>query len=96
MTPSTNAAALVDHQLAGLASLEVAIEFAMRAAAHTYPALHKVQRPNEPPEIATARDFVDHCELLLAALSAHWNVLATAIPDECDCPVQHDGDDIPF
>jgi hypothetical protein len=89
-------ALLVDHQLAGLASLEVAIEFAMRATVHTYPALNKVQRPDEPPEIATARDFVDQCELLLAALSAHWNVLATMPPDECECPGHHDDADIPF
>jgi hypothetical protein len=94
MTAPTHAAALVTHQLADLASLEIAIELAMRAAAHTYPALSKVQCPNEPHEIATARDFVDQCELLLAALNAHWNVLATALPDEC--PVQHDDHDIPF
>ena len=97
MTAPTDATTLVDHQLAGLASLEVAIEFVMRAAVHSYPALSKVQRPNEPPEIATARDFVDQCELLLAALNAHWNVLATAFPDEC--PVHHDDHDdhdIPF
>lgn len=87
--------ALVGHHLAGLASLEVAIVFAMRAAVQSYPSLNKVQRPNEPSEIATARDFVDQCELLLAALNAHWNVLVTDLPDEC--PVQHDDDhDIPF
>ena len=88
--------ALVGQHLVGLASLEVAIVFAMRAAVQSYPALNKVQCPNKPSEIATARDFVDQCELLLAALNAHWNVLATGLPDECPVHDDYDDHDIPF
>ena len=89
-------ATTLDHQLAGLASLEIAIEFVIRAAVHSYPTLSKVQRLNEPPEIATARDFVDQCKLLLTALNAHWNALATGLPDECPVHCDYDDHDIPF
>ena len=84
--------ARVGQHLVGLASLEVAIGFAIRAAVQSYPALNKVQCPNEPSEIATARDFVDQCERLLAALNAHWNVLVTGRPIHDD----YDDYDIPF
>jgi hypothetical protein len=50
--------------------------------------------PNDPPEIATARDFVQRCELVLAALDAHWYAVATGLPAIGSFP--HDFDDIPF
>jgi len=86
--------ALAAHQLAGLAALEAALVFAARALVHTYPAVNKVERPHEPPEIATARDLIDQCEYLLAALDAHWRVVAAYLPDAH--PDKSKYDDIPF
>jgi hypothetical protein len=95
MTSPTNAAgAFVAYRRAGFASLEAAIVFAARAVVLSYPALHKVQRPNEPPEIATARDFVHQCELVLAALDAHWYAVTSGLP--AVCPVPRNSGDIPF
>lgn len=86
--------ALAAHQLAGLAALEAAIRFAARALVHTYPAVHKVERPNEPPDIATARDLIDQYEYLLAALDAHWRNVAAHLPDAH--PDKSKYDDLPF
>jgi hypothetical protein len=33
------------------------------------------------PRIATARDLVDQCDYFLAALAAHWQVIAAHLPD---------------
>lgn len=85
---------LAAHQLAGLASLEAAIVIAARALVHTYPAINKVERPREPPEIATARDLVDQCEYFLAALDAHWRIVAVQLPD--GQPDKSKDHDIPF
>lgn len=93
MTPPINDE-LFAHQLAGLASLEAAIVFAGRALVHTYPAINKVERPGEAPEIATARDLVDQCEYMLAALDAHWRVVAAHLPE--GHPDKSKYDDIPF
>lgn len=71
-------------ECAGLAALEAAIMFAARAVRHAYPTVDKVERPQEPPEIATARDLIDQCEYFLAALAAHWNAIATSRPDRPD------------
>ena len=71
-------------QCAGLAALEAAIMFAARAVRHAYPTVDKVERPQEPREIATARDLVDQCEGFLAALAAHRNSIATSLPDRPD------------
>jgi hypothetical protein len=92
MAPTTDV--LAAHQLAGLASLEAAIVIAARALVHTYPAINKVERPREPPEIATARDLVDQCEFFLAALDAHWRIVAVQLPD--GHPDKSKYDDIPF
>ena len=86
--------ALAAHQLAGLAALEAAIRFAARALVHTYPAINKVERPCEPPEIATARDLVDQCEYFLAALDAHWRIVAVQLPE--GHPDRSKYHDIPF
>ena len=94
MTTPTDAGAFVAYRRAGFASLEAAILFAARAAVLSYPALDKVQRPDEPPEISTARDFVHQCELVLAALDAHWYAVATGLP--ATCPFPRDSGDIPF
>ncbi len=85
---------LAAHQTAGLASLEAAIVFAVRALVHTYPAVNKLERPHEPPELATARDLIDQCEYLLAALDAHWRIVAVHLPDAH--PDKSKYDDIPF
>ena len=85
---------LAAHQLAGLASLEAAIVFAARALVHTYPAINRVERPCEPPEIATARDLVDQCEYMLAALDAHWRIVAAHLPD--GHPDKSKYDDLPL
>jgi len=87
-------AAIVTRQLAGLASLEAAIVFAARALVHSFPAVTKVERPGESPEIATARDLVDQCDYFLAALDAHWRVIAAHLPDGHDD--KSSDDDIPF
>ena len=92
MAPTTDV--LAAHQLAGLASLEAAIVFVARALVHTYPAINKDERPHEPPEIATARDLVDQCEFFLAALDAHWRLVAVQLPD--GHPDKSKYDDIPF
>ena len=93
MRPSTSDA-LAAHQLAGLAALEAALMFAARALVHTYPAVSKVERPCEPPDVATARDLIDQCEYLLAALDAHWRIVAAQLPDQH--PDKSKYDDIPF
>ena len=80
MTPPIDAEFVTRH-LAGLASLEAAIVFAARALVHSFPAVTKVERPNESPEVATARDLVDQCDYFLAALDAHWQVIAAHLPD---------------
>ena len=86
--------ALAAHQLAGLAALEAAIVSVARAIVHTYPAVSKVERPREPPDLVTARNFIDQCEYLLAALDAHRRSVAAHLPDEHpDKPACHD---IPF
>ena len=86
--------ALAAHQLAGLASLEAAIVFAARALVHTYPGVNKVERPGETDETATARDLVDQCEYMLAALDAHWRIVAAHLED--GHPDKSKYDDIPF
>ncbi len=82
------------HQLAGLAALEAAIVLAARALVRTYPAVNKVERPREPPDVATARDLIDQCEYLLAAIDAHWQIVAAHLPD--DHPDKSNHHDIPF
>jgi hypothetical protein len=69
------------RHLAGLAALEAAIVFAARALVHSFPAVTKVERPSESPEVATARDLVDQCDYFLAALDAHCQVIAAYLPD---------------
>jgi hypothetical protein len=91
---SPTAPALAAHQLAGLASLEAAIVFAARALVHTYPGVNKVERPGETAETATARDLIDQCEYMLAALDAHWRIVAAHLPD--GHPDKSKYDDIPF
>lgn len=93
MTPSTSDA-LAAHQLAGLAALEAAIVFAARALVYYYPAVNKVERPREPPDVATARDLIDQCEYLLVALDAHWQIVAAHLPDAHSDKSKFD--DIPF
>ena len=93
MTPPTTDA-LAAYQLAGLASLEAAIVFAARALVHTYPGVNKVERPGETVETATARELVDQCEYMLAALDAHWQVVAAHLPD--GHPDKSNYDDLPF
>lgn len=88
-------AEFVTRHLAGLASLEAAIVFAARALVNSFPAVSKVERPGESPEVATARDLVDQCDYFLSALDAHWHVVAAHLPD--DCPDKSNDDhDIPF
>jgi hypothetical protein len=69
------------RHLAGLASLEAAIMLAARALVASFPAVTKVERPGESPEVATARDLVDQCDYFLAALAAHRQVIAARLPD---------------
>jgi hypothetical protein len=93
MTRVIDAEFAVRH-LAGLASLEAAVVFAVRALLHSFPAVTKVERPGESPEVATARDLVDQCDYFLAALDAHWQVIAVYLPDgHADQSKQYD---IPF
>lgn len=92
MPPTSRARAA--HQLAGLAALEAAIVFAARALVRTYPGVNRVERPGEPDETATARDLVDQCEYMLAALDAHWRIVAAHLPD--GHPDKSNYDDIPF
>jgi len=80
MTRPIDAECAVRH-LAGLAALEAAIVLAARALVHSFPAVTKVERPGESPEIATARDLVDQCDYFLAALDAHCQVIAAYLPD---------------
>ena len=86
--------ALAAHQLAGLALLEAAIEFAARALVHTYPGVNKVERPGETGVTATARDLVDRCEHMLAALDARRSAVAARLPGGHPDKAQYD--DIPF
>ncbi len=94
MTPPILDDDLLAHQLAGLASLEAAIVVAARSLVNTFPAINKALRPREPPEISTARDLVDQCEYFLAALDAHWRVVAARLPDGHPDRSKHDH--IPF
>ena len=79
------------RHLAGLAALEAAIVLAARALVSSFPAVTKVERPGESPEVATARDLVDHCEYFLVALDAHRQAVASHLPDRrsdkrCEMP----------
>ena len=94
MTPTFDTEFVTRH-LAGLASLEAAIVFAARALVNLFPAVSNVERPGESPEVATARDLVDQCDYLLAALDAHWHAIAAHLPDECP-DTANDDHDIPF
>lgn len=87
-------AEFVTRHLAGLASLEAAIVFTAQALIHSFPAVTKVERPGESPEIATARDLVNQCDYFLAALATHSRVVAAHLPD--DHPDNANDDDIPF
>jgi hypothetical protein len=80
MTRPIDAECAARH-LAGLAALEAAIVLAARALVHSFPAVTKVERPGESLEVATARDLVDQCDYFLAALDAHWQVIAAYLPD---------------
>ncbi|TMQ10662.1 MAG: hypothetical protein E6J90_36030 [Deltaproteobacteria bacterium] len=59
------------------------------------PAVNKVERPGESPEVATARHLVDQCDYFLAALNAHCQVIAPHLPDRHPDKFKYD-DDIPF
>lgn len=89
MTPPTDDV-LAACQLAGLAALDAAVVLAARALVNTYPAIANVERPNEPPELATARHLVDQCESLLAALDLHQCHVARRVP------TRPPRDDMPF
>ena len=52
----------VTRHLAGLAALEAAIALSARTLVNSFPAVSKVERPGESPEVATARDLVDQCD----------------------------------
>jgi hypothetical protein len=73
---SESAEALAAHQLAGLASLEAAIVFTVRAVVAAYPAVSQEQRPGDHAELTSAREFIDGCECFLAVLDAHWQQVA--------------------
>ena len=94
MTRSFDAEFVTRH-LAGLASLEAAIVFAARALVNSFPAVTKVERPGESPEVATARDLVDQCDYFISALDAHWHVVAAHLPDNHPDKAADD-DNIPF
>jgi len=81
--PIRNEAAetLAAYQLAGLASLETAIIFAVRALAATYPAVSRDQRPGDHAELTSARELIDGCECLLDVLDAHWQQVAVHMRD---------------
>lgn len=72
---------LATAHLAGLASLEAAIMFAARALVSAFPAVTRIGRPGESPQVATARDLVDQCEYFLVALDAHRQAVAADRPD---------------
>jgi len=94
MTTSLAVQTLPAHHFASLATLEVAIRLAAHAAQLSFPAIHKVAWPQEPPEIATARAFVDQCDVLLAVLDAYRDAVAPDPSD--DCFGDSEDDDIPF
>jgi hypothetical protein len=88
-------AEFVTRHLAGLAALEAAIALAARTLVNSFPAVSKVERPGESPDVATARDLVDQCDYFLAALEAHWRAIAAHLPDECP-DTANDDHDMPF
>lgn len=67
--------------LAGLVSLEAAIMFAARALVSAFPAVTRIERPGESPQVATARDLVDQCESFLVALDAHRQAVVAHLSD---------------
>ncbi len=78
---------LAAHQIAGLTALEAAISIAARALVITYPSVNRVPRPDDPPELRTARDLIDDCERLCFALDAHRHEIRRQVH------VRHDLDD---
>ena len=88
-------AEFVTRHLAGLAALEPAIALAARTLVNSFPAVSKVERPGESPDVATARDLVDQCDYFLAALEAHWHAIAAHLPDHCP-DTANDDHDIPL
>jgi hypothetical protein len=87
---SESAEALAAYQLAGLASLETAIIFAVRALAATYPAVSRDQRPGDHGELMSARELIDGCECLLDVLDAHWQQVAVHLHDVRSDKFQYD------
>jgi len=87
---SASAEALAAYQLAGLASLETAVIFAVRALVATYPAVNQDQRPGDHAELTSARELIDGCECLLDVLDAHWQLVAVHLRDVRSDKFQYD------
>lgn len=59
----------------------------MRAVVETYPAFGREPRPTDSNEVASARNLVDLCGRLLAAIDTHRSLVARHLPsDEHDWP----------
>ena len=78
---SESAEALAEYQLAALASLEAAIVFAARALVVMYPAVNRVQRPQDHAEVTSARELIEGCECFLLVLDAHWRQVSVHLRD---------------
>ena len=85
-----SAEALAEYQLAGLASLEAAIVFSVRALVATYPGVSRDQRPDDHPEITSTRELIDGCERLLEVLDAHWQQVAVHLHDGHENKTKYD------
>ncbi len=75
---------LAAYQIAGLTALEAAVTIAARALVTTYPGVNRVQRPDDPADLRTARDLIDDCERLCFALDAHRQEIRRNARDDID------------
>ena len=72
------------YQIAGLIALEAAVAIAARVLVVTYPGVNRVQRPEDPAELHTARELIDDCERLCFALDAHRHEITRPVADDLD------------
>jgi len=59
------------NQLVGLAALDTALSFLVRALAMTYPDACRAPCADEPAEVATARTLIEACERMQSSLESH-------------------------
>ena len=81
----------LQHQLAGLATLEASVRTALRALHVAYPVIGRPSQDDDGFEVMTARALAERCDDLLAALDDHRSTVAPRLhtlqrPDQTSWP----------